>query len=121
MSENLSSIKRHFKALKNLRSDLRSIIPMETYRGQGDLLVRTYNSLHQAIAPLLNDAVIDSLVISLPEEAKDREKAMQVSILVGQLYAHVESILEDMDTASEKPAEDGNEVIKRFRNVIDEN
>ena len=95
MSENLKNLKRHYKALKNLRGDMHNMVSMDTYRGQGELLVRTYASLHKAICDIVNDPVIEALSISLPEDAKEREKAMQVVILVGQLSAHVEAIIEE--------------------------
>src|SRR5262245_54332625 len=95
MSEQLNILKRHYKALKNLRGDMHSMMPMETYRGQGDLLVRTYSSVHKAIAEVLNDPVTDALTVSLPPDAKDREKAMQIVILVGQLAGHMEIIIEE--------------------------
>jgi hypothetical protein len=97
MSEQLNTLKRHYKALKNLRGDMHGMMSMETYRGQGDLLVRTYSSLHKAIAEILNDPVIDALSVSLPPDAKDREKAMQIVILVGQLAGHTEIIIEEWE------------------------
>jgi hypothetical protein len=106
MSEKLKSLKRHYKALKNLRGDMHNMVHMDTYRGQGELLVRTYISLHKAINELVNDPVIEALTINLPEDAKEREKAMQVVILVGQLSAHVEAIIDEW---REEAGEDSSE------------
>jgi hypothetical protein len=109
MSENLNKLKRHFKALKNLRSDMHSMIPMETYRGQGDLLVRTYTSLHTAIAEILNDPVIDALTVSLPPDAKEREKVVHITILVGQLAAHTEILMEEWKEREGEESDDSHE------------
>jgi hypothetical protein len=114
MSDNLNILKRHFKALKNLRSDIHSMIPMETYRGQGDLLIRTYSSLHQAIAAILKDTAVDALTVSLPPDAKDREKVTHVTILVGQLVAHVEILLEEWkEREGEEPSDKPDDRIRR--------
>jgi hypothetical protein len=118
MSEQLNTLKRHYKALKNLRGDMHSMIPMETYRGQGDLLVRTYASLHKAIAEVLNDPVVDALTVSLPPDAKDREKAMQIVILVGQLSGHMEVIIEEWKAREGEASDDNSE--NRVRRAIRE-
>jgi hypothetical protein len=117
MSEELSKLKRHYKALKNLRGDMHNMVPMETYRGQGELLVRTYSSLHKAIAEILNDPVIDALTVSLPEDAKEREKAMQIVILVGQLTGHMEVIIEEWKAREGEEPDDSseNKVRRAFR------
>ena len=116
MSEKLNSLKRHYKALKNLRGDMHNMVAMETYRGQGELLVRTYVSLHKAISEILNDPVIDALTVSLPSDAKEREKAMQIVILVGQLAAHVEVILDEW---REEAGEDiGDKPRERMRRAL---
>ena len=72
MSEKLKSLKRHYKALRNLRGDMHNMVAMETYRGQGELLVRTYASLHKAFSELIDDPVIYTLSVSLPEDDIER-------------------------------------------------
>lgn len=120
MSEKLNLLKRHYKALKNLRGDMHSMIPMETYRGQGDLLVRTYTALHKAIAEILNDPVIDALTVSLSPDAKDREKAMHIVILVGQLAAHVEIIVEEWKAEEGEVSNEGSHEHIRIRRTLND-
>jgi len=101
---------------------------METYVGQGNMLVRTYSALHKGISSILDDPYLDALVLDLPEDATERQSAVQVSILTGQLLAYVEGTYEYLQAENEEKTEqdsplkrDNSEesIIKRFGDVID--
>lgn len=129
MNQQLLNLKRYYAALDNLRRDTRHLVSMEAYVGQGNMLVRTYTALHKGISAILEDPYLDALVLDLPVDATERQSAVQITILVGQLLAYVEGTYEYLEAqAAEKAKNDfiddrgssDEAMMKRFGDVVDD-
>lgn len=117
----LNQLKRARNALNNLRTDIRHMVSMETHHGMGNVLVRTYGALHQSVNEAINDPVVEALVVDVPDDADDRQKVTQVTVLAGQLLAIVEDYYEA--TQEDEPAtghlNEEEHINQRFNNLMD--
>ncbi|GAB5490253.1 MAG: hypothetical protein Phog2KO_04680 [Phototrophicaceae bacterium] len=120
MAQSTKQVKRVLNALKRLRSDTQYMIPMEMYDGMGNVLTKTYHALHQSAKAISDDSFLDALEIDLPPNASDRQVAIQVNVLVGQLLAYIEDLYAELD--SEDSSLTGEEQTRqRFNNMMDDN
>lgn len=119
-----NTLKRSLNALKRLRSDTAHMVPMDMYKGMGNILVRTYTALHEALTKIIDDPIVASLSIELPEDANDRQKVTQVAVLTGQLLSYVEDYYEEIrseEMAGEEPLSEEEKISRRFNKLMDDN
>ncbi|MEM9950605.1 MAG: hypothetical protein AAF846_03310 [Chloroflexota bacterium] len=118
----MRNLKRTLNALTRLRKDMRGMIPMEVYKGMGNVVVRTYTALHTSVKQELDDPFINALVIDLPDDATDRQKVTQVNLLAGQLLSYVEDIYETLESQNQQPSQEREEdrVRQRFNRMMDD-
>lgn len=123
MNKKMSQLKRAYNGLKNLRNDTRHMIPMEMYDGMGNVLAKTYEALHQSVQGVVNAPLLDAIALDLPTDATDRQTAIQVSILTGQLLSFVESIYEEMEanTQEKEILTEEERTRRRFNDMMDDN
>ena len=123
MNKKMSQLKRAYNGLKNLRNDTRHMIPMEMYDGMGNVLAKTYEALHQSVQGVVNAPLLDAIALDLPPDATDRQTAIQVSILTGQLLSFVESIYEEMEanTQEKEILTEEERTRRRFNEMMDDN
>ncbi len=123
MNKKMSQLKRAYNGLKNLRNDTRHMIPMEMYEGMGNILAKTYEALHQSVQGVVNAPLLDAIALDLPPDATDRQTAIQVSILTGQLLSFVESIYEEMEanTQEKEILTEEERTRRRFNDMMDDN
>ena len=123
MNKKMSQLKRAYNGLKNLRNDTRHMIPMEMYDGMGNVLAKTYEALHQSVQGVVNAPLLDAIALDLPPDATDRQTAIQVSILTGQLLSFVESIYEEMEanTQEKEILTEEERSRRRFNDMMDDN
>lgn len=123
MNKKMSQLKRAYNGLKNLRNDTRHMIPMEMYDGMGNVLAKTYEALHQSVQGVVNAPLLDAIALDLPPDATDRQTAIQVSILTGQLLSFVESIYEEMEanTQEKEILTEEERTRRRFNDMMDDN
>ena len=123
MNKKMSQLKRAYNGLKNLRNDTRHMIPMEMYEGMGNVLAKTYEALHQSVQGVVNAPLLDAIALDLPPDATDRQTAIQVSILTGQLLSFVESIYEEMEanTQEKEILTEEERTRRRFNDMMDDN
>lgn len=123
MNKKMSQLKRAYNGLKNLRNDTRHMIPMEMYDGMGNVLAKTYEALHQSVQGVVSAPLLDAIALDLPTDATDRQTAIQVSILTGQLLSFVESIYEEMEanTQEKEILTEEERTRRRFNDMMDDN
>lgn len=123
MIQSIKQVKRVFNALKRLRSDTQYMIPMEMYDGMGNVLTKTYHALYQSAREISDDSFLDALEIDLPPKASDRQVAIQVNVLVGQLLSYIEDLYTELDTgnAEESTITDEEQTRQRFNMMMDDN
>lgn len=126
MKHTLLKLKRVYNGLKSLRHDTRHMIPMEMYKGMGHVLVKTYSALHESAQSVLtDDAFVDALTINMTDEATDRQKAIQINILAGQLLSYVEGMYQELEEQLEnegltsEPGDSGERTLRRFNDMMD--
>ena len=119
--QKVNQIKQALNALNLLRRDTKHMVSMETHHGMGDVLVRTYMALQQSVNDVVDNPFVAALKIDLPEDADDRLKVTQVTILAGQLLAFVEAYYEEIrqSEANEALSED-EQINQRFNELMDD-
>ncbi len=116
----VNQIKQAMNALNLLRRDTKHMVPMETHHGMGDVLVRTYVAIQQSVNDVVDSPFVTALKIDLPEEADDRQKVTQVTLLAGQLLAFVEAFYEDLSESEEdKTPSEEEQINRRFNELMD--
>ena len=87
--QELAMLKRYVAALRSLKDSVRRSVNNFMFKGTGDTYVRNYQGLHQAIASILDDPYVDSMVLELPEDADESAKVSLVLALSSQLCAYL--------------------------------
>jgi len=113
--QKINMLKRYVAALKTLSDTVKMAVYNDMYKGSGSTYARNYTGLHKAIADILNDPYIDSLVLDIPADANDTVKANLVLGLSRQLSAYLGE--DPSDLYGRKSPEDVDE--KEAREFID--
>jgi hypothetical protein len=96
MDENTSkSLSQLLLALKSLSKSVEKSLYHGRYQGVGDMVAKSYRSLHARVVELLPEDfyVRDVLVLEASPETGDKEKLSQVNLLVSQLTDYLEGLL----------------------------
>lgn len=88
--DRLRALIRLMPPARSLKEDLEKSLHMEHYGGTGDLALRSYRALQEAIARLTEDPYVSALSVEPAGGADDREKVSLVLLAVGQLLAYLE-------------------------------
>jgi hypothetical protein len=73
-----------------LKVELEKSIHLELYHGAGDLAVKSFEGLRASVAKITDDPYVESLSISVSENATDKEKVSLALLAASQLAAYLE-------------------------------
>lgn len=88
--ETLRALIRLIQPVRQLRKDVESQMYL-SYEGTGDLLVRTYNALHEAVMEIVDDNYLRALTLDVAHDTNDKQKSSMVLVATGQLLAFLQS------------------------------
>lgn len=82
-------------ALKSLSKSLEKAHYQGSFQGVGDMVTKSYRTLHARAVELLPDDfyVRDVLVLDAPTDGGDKQRLAQVSLLVSQLTDYLENMV----------------------------
>ena len=96
MDENTTkSLSQLLMALKSLSKSVEKSYYQGAFQGVGDMVARSYRSLHARAVELLPEDfyVREVLVLDVEQQGSEKEKLAQVNLLVSQLTDYMESLL----------------------------
>jgi len=95
--ETIIELRKLIPALQSLHKSVERALVTETFKGTGNMAVKSYTSLHARVAALLpdDDYITEALLLEVPDDAEEADKVAQVQLAASQLVMYLEQQVRD--------------------------